>query len=110
MVICLNEGRREFASVCVCINLDSKLPERVLIEGLSGRFFQKIEYEKVFSFCFNCGKIILKIELCPDVQNEIQTSFGHNIIWDSDEAIPYKVTNHVVLNKMMNLSMVLRFM
>ncbi|XP_028549945.1 uncharacterized protein LOC114579457 [Dendrobium catenatum] len=50
-------GRREFARVCVRIELDKKLPLGVWVEGLHGRFFQKVEYEKVSTLCFNCGKL-----------------------------------------------------
>ncbi|PKU77807.1 hypothetical protein MA16_Dca005639 [Dendrobium catenatum] len=35
-------GRREFARACVRINLDSKLPNGIWIEGLFGKFFQKV--------------------------------------------------------------------
>ncbi|PKU85341.1 hypothetical protein MA16_Dca003080 [Dendrobium catenatum] len=29
----------------------------VWVDGLEGRFFQKIEYEKISTFCYKCGKI-----------------------------------------------------
>ncbi|XP_020697948.2 uncharacterized protein LOC110110690 [Dendrobium catenatum] len=57
-------GRREFGRVYVRINLDAKLPLGVWVEGYYGRFYQKIEYERVPSFCFNCGLIGHSKEQC----------------------------------------------
>ncbi|KAI0524784.1 hypothetical protein KFK09_004170 [Dendrobium nobile] len=45
-------GRREFARVCVRMKLDKCLPLGVWVEGISGRFFLKVEYEKISTFCF----------------------------------------------------------
>ncbi|KAI0531042.1 hypothetical protein KFK09_000591 [Dendrobium nobile] len=50
-------GRREFARVCVRVKIDQCLPLGVWVESISGRFFQKVEYEKISSFCFHCGMI-----------------------------------------------------
>ncbi|XP_020696269.1 uncharacterized protein LOC110109514 [Dendrobium catenatum] len=50
-------GRREFVRVCVRIKIDQCLPLGVWVESISGRFFQKVEYEKISSFCFQCGMI-----------------------------------------------------
>ncbi|KAL0923790.1 hypothetical protein M5K25_004562 [Dendrobium thyrsiflorum] len=50
-------GRREFARICVRVALDKQLPSSVWVDGLDGRFFQKMEYEKISTFCFKCGKI-----------------------------------------------------
>ncbi|KAL0904408.1 hypothetical protein M5K25_026512 [Dendrobium thyrsiflorum] len=50
-------GRKEFARVCVRVVLDKQLPLGVWVEGLNGMFFQKVEYEKISSFCFSCGRI-----------------------------------------------------
>ncbi|XP_020705604.1 uncharacterized protein LOC110116403 [Dendrobium catenatum] len=50
-------GRREFTRVCVRINLDQKLPVGVWVDSMGGRFFQKLEYERISSLCFDCGKI-----------------------------------------------------
>ncbi|KAI0502675.1 hypothetical protein KFK09_017632 [Dendrobium nobile] len=50
-------GRREFGRVCIRINLESKLPLGVWIEEKTGRFHQKIEYERIPIFYFNCGII-----------------------------------------------------
>ncbi|KAL0925536.1 hypothetical protein M5K25_003881 [Dendrobium thyrsiflorum] len=60
-------GRREFARACVRINFDSKLPAGIWVEGLNGRFFQKIEYEKISSFCYHCGKIGHCREVCSEL-------------------------------------------
>ncbi|KAL0927645.1 hypothetical protein M5K25_001840 [Dendrobium thyrsiflorum] len=52
-----NWWRREFARICVRVNLDAQLPTGIWIEGAQVRFFQRIEYEKISSFCFSSGKI-----------------------------------------------------
>ncbi|XP_020684353.2 uncharacterized protein LOC110100971 [Dendrobium catenatum] len=36
---------------------DKQLPLGVYVYGREGRFFQKVEYEKVSSFCYRCGKV-----------------------------------------------------
>ncbi|XP_020691636.1 uncharacterized protein LOC110106192 [Dendrobium catenatum] len=50
-------GRREFARVCVRIELDKQLPLGVWVDDLHGRFFQKVEYKKVSTIYFNYGKL-----------------------------------------------------
>ncbi|KAL0915657.1 hypothetical protein M5K25_016090 [Dendrobium thyrsiflorum] len=50
-------GKREFARVCVRLELDKPLPLGVWVDGIAGRFFQKVEYERISTFCFNCGMI-----------------------------------------------------
>ncbi|XP_020699283.1 uncharacterized protein LOC110111654 [Dendrobium catenatum] len=57
-------GRREFGRVCVQIQQDNKLPLGVLAEGKAGRFYQRIEYERVLNFCFKCGLIGHNCEDC----------------------------------------------
>ncbi|XP_020673754.1 uncharacterized protein LOC110093263 [Dendrobium catenatum] len=50
-------GRREFARIFFHIKLEESLPLGVWVEGKSGKFYQKVEYEKVPNICFGCGKI-----------------------------------------------------
>ncbi|XP_020704682.1 uncharacterized protein LOC110115708 [Dendrobium catenatum] len=50
-------GRREFARICVRVKLDKPLPLGVWVDSMAGRFFQNVEYEKISSFCFDCGMI-----------------------------------------------------
>ncbi|KAL0910884.1 hypothetical protein M5K25_018981 [Dendrobium thyrsiflorum] len=50
-------GRREFARVCVRLELDKPLPLGVWVDGIAGRFFQKVEYEKISTFCYNCRMV-----------------------------------------------------
>ncbi|XP_020681241.1 uncharacterized protein LOC110098679 [Dendrobium catenatum] len=50
-------GRQEIGRVCVRIKLDEQLPLRVWVEGSTGKFLQKIEYERIPNFYFECGKI-----------------------------------------------------
>ncbi|XP_020693470.2 uncharacterized protein LOC110107536 [Dendrobium catenatum] len=59
-------NRREFARVCVRINLDTKLPLGIWAEGSSGKFYQRIEYEKIPNFCFCCGRIGHLVDQCPE--------------------------------------------
>ncbi|KAI0488460.1 hypothetical protein KFK09_028293 [Dendrobium nobile] len=46
-------GKREYVRVCVRLNLDEKIPKGVWIEGS----FQKVEYERISSLCYHCGKL-----------------------------------------------------
>ncbi|KAL0912140.1 hypothetical protein M5K25_018093 [Dendrobium thyrsiflorum] len=50
-------GKREFARICVRVKLDIPLPLGVWVEGAAGRFFQKIEYERISDFCYGCGML-----------------------------------------------------
>ncbi|KAI0496455.1 hypothetical protein KFK09_022772 [Dendrobium nobile] len=43
----LHWGRREFARACVRIKHDQQLPVGVWVESMGGRFFQKLEYERI---------------------------------------------------------------
>ncbi|KAI0522455.1 hypothetical protein KFK09_004834 [Dendrobium nobile] len=65
-------SRREFARVCVRINLDEKLPLGVWVEGKLGKFYQSIDYERLPTFCFNCGKLGHLKEEClkKDIANK----------------------------------------
>ncbi|KAL0904365.1 hypothetical protein M5K25_026460 [Dendrobium thyrsiflorum] len=38
-------GHQEFAHVCVCLDLAQKIQTGVWINGMSGRFYQRVEYE-----------------------------------------------------------------
>ncbi|XP_020678930.1 uncharacterized protein LOC110097053 [Dendrobium catenatum] len=53
----LQWSRREFVRVCVRIPFDMKLPSGIWVEGLAGKFYQRIEYEGVSKIYFECGKI-----------------------------------------------------
>ncbi|XP_020672050.2 uncharacterized protein LOC110092045 [Dendrobium catenatum] len=50
-------SRREFTRVCVRIKLDEKLSLGVWVKGNLGKLYQSIEYERLPTFCFNCGKL-----------------------------------------------------
>ncbi|XP_020700819.1 uncharacterized protein LOC110112820, partial [Dendrobium catenatum] len=50
-------GKREFARICVKMDLENKLPNGVWVEGAAGRFFQRVEYEKVDLLCYKCGRV-----------------------------------------------------
>ncbi|XP_020696823.2 uncharacterized protein LOC110109936 [Dendrobium catenatum] len=62
-------GRREFARVCVRVKLDQPLPLGVWVDSISGRFFQKLEYEKVANLCFECGLIGHLKDECGKIRN-----------------------------------------
>ncbi|KAI0524605.1 hypothetical protein KFK09_003982 [Dendrobium nobile] len=67
-------SKMEFARVCVRINLENKLPSGIWVDGLGGRFFQKVEYEKLSSFCYNCAKIGHLNLVCLDLLSATGTS------------------------------------
>ncbi|KAI0495648.1 hypothetical protein KFK09_021951 [Dendrobium nobile] len=62
----LNWGKKEYACICVRVNLEYKLPSGVWVDGLGGRFFQKVEYEKLSSFYFHCARIGHLEANCPE--------------------------------------------
>ncbi|KAI0524441.1 hypothetical protein KFK09_003810 [Dendrobium nobile] len=59
-------GKREFARICVRIELEKKLLNGVWVEGVAGRFFQRVEYEKINLLCYQCGKVGHEMHSCPD--------------------------------------------
>ncbi|PKU80352.1 hypothetical protein MA16_Dca005883 [Dendrobium catenatum] len=58
-------GKREFARICLKIDLEKKLPNGVWIDGTTGRFFQRVEYEKIHSLCYQCGCVGHDVKECP---------------------------------------------
>ncbi|KAL0926286.1 hypothetical protein M5K25_002503 [Dendrobium thyrsiflorum] len=66
-------GRREFARACIRINLENKLPSGIWVDGISGRFFQKVEYEKIDLLCFHCGRIGHDKSVCPEDASLVQS-------------------------------------
>ncbi|KAL0911972.1 hypothetical protein M5K25_017912 [Dendrobium thyrsiflorum] len=85
-----NWGRREFARVCVHIKLDEKLAQGVWVDEISWRFFQKIQYEKIASFCYKCGK----------VGHDLQKSSNIEISNRNEPSIPGgKEVNEVIINQ-----------
>ncbi|XP_020704284.1 uncharacterized protein LOC110115410 [Dendrobium catenatum] len=50
-------GRSSFARICVKIDLTQKLLPGVWINDINDRFFQRVEYEGLTNFCFDCGLI-----------------------------------------------------
>lgn len=65
----LQWGRREMAWVCVHMALDKQFPMGLWVEGSESRFFQKVEYEKISTFCFKCEKIGHFINECNLKEN-----------------------------------------
>ncbi|XP_028549414.1 uncharacterized protein LOC110100125 [Dendrobium catenatum] len=57
-------SRREYARVCVRVPLNEKLPLGVWVEGLYGKFFQKIIYEGISKLCYECAFIGHTITAC----------------------------------------------
>ncbi|XP_020701176.1 uncharacterized protein LOC110113087 [Dendrobium catenatum] len=68
----LKWSKREYARCCVRIDLEKKLPRGVWIEGIHGRTFQRVEYEKLYSLCYCCGKVGHSKDVCPDAVIQIK--------------------------------------
>ncbi|XP_020683340.1 uncharacterized protein LOC110100252 [Dendrobium catenatum] len=65
----LRWGKREYARVCVRINLHKKFPKGVWIEGIQGRTYQKVEYEKMTSLCYHCRVIGHSKASCLEIKS-----------------------------------------
>ncbi|XP_020686134.2 uncharacterized protein LOC110102231 [Dendrobium catenatum] len=63
---CFKWGKHDFARVCVRLKLANRLPNGVWVDGIAGRFFQKIEYEKIDLICYHYGKAGHDRKGCPD--------------------------------------------
>ncbi|KAL0917841.1 hypothetical protein M5K25_012939 [Dendrobium thyrsiflorum] len=61
--------KREFARVCVRLELDKPLPLGVWVDGIAGRFFQKVEYEKISTFWYKCGMVGHDKSYCSNVRS-----------------------------------------
>ncbi|KAI0502598.1 hypothetical protein KFK09_017552 [Dendrobium nobile] len=69
-------GRREFARVCVKINLDEKLLQGVWVEGSMGKFFQKICYKRIPHIYFKCDKVGHVEKACSNLSFGVVPSNG----------------------------------
>ncbi|KAI0513509.1 hypothetical protein KFK09_009533 [Dendrobium nobile] len=93
-------SRREFARICVCINLDSKLPLGVWVEGSSKKFFQRIEYEKIPNFCFCYGKIGHLRDQCQEkIVKLLQPVKNNNLNSNANSAQEEGLIKEVVSNE-----------
>ncbi|XP_020680562.1 uncharacterized protein LOC110098169 [Dendrobium catenatum] len=59
-------GRSSFARICFRMDLSRKLPPGVWINGIHGRFFQKVQYEGLQSCCFACGVVQHPSHFCSE--------------------------------------------
>ncbi|XP_020703930.2 uncharacterized protein LOC110115133 [Dendrobium catenatum] len=58
-------ARREYARICIRMDLASKLQAGIWVNGWKGRFYQRVEYEGLGLSCFECGRVGHKREHCP---------------------------------------------
>ncbi|KAI0488531.1 hypothetical protein KFK09_028366 [Dendrobium nobile] len=93
-------GKREFALICVKIDLEKKLPNGVWIDGLAGRFFQWVEYEKINLLCYHCGRAGHELKTSPEkvvlgIKNQAMGNSKEVIgeVRKTDEGIKTAVTN-----------------
>ncbi|KAI0524631.1 hypothetical protein KFK09_004008 [Dendrobium nobile] len=73
-------GKREFARVCIMVKLDQSLPTGVWVDSISGIFFQRVEYERISSFCYDCGMVG---HLKMDCKRGNSTPMDSNVINDN---------------------------
>ncbi|KAI0531063.1 hypothetical protein KFK09_000613 [Dendrobium nobile] len=50
-------GKSSYARICVRIDISQRLLPGIWINGIHGRFFQRVKYERLTNFCFECGYI-----------------------------------------------------
>ncbi|KAI0488519.1 hypothetical protein KFK09_028353 [Dendrobium nobile] len=65
-------GKREYARCCVRIELEKKLPTGVWIEGIHERTYQRVEYEKLTSLCYQCGRVGHSKSVCTDSVSAVE--------------------------------------
>ncbi|KAI0524679.1 hypothetical protein KFK09_004061 [Dendrobium nobile] len=94
MAVKLNQ--REYARCCVRIDMEKKLPLGVWIEGIHGRTYQKVEYEKLTSLCYQCGKVGHNSGVCPE-HADIQTKKA--ALGESEESMKTRMDREVEDNK-----------
>ncbi|XP_020673098.2 uncharacterized protein LOC110092773 [Dendrobium catenatum] len=82
-----NWGRREYASVCVRMNLANQLLTGIWIEGLNGRFYQKVEYEGIGLLCYGCGRVGHRRDVCPSKPLAQATNLGKKSIDPRDSVV-----------------------
>ncbi|XP_020679406.1 uncharacterized protein LOC110097390, partial [Dendrobium catenatum] len=58
-------GRREYARICIKLDLALKLQSGIWINGWKGRFYQRVEYEGLGLSCFECGRVGHRRDTCP---------------------------------------------
>ncbi|XP_020686127.1 uncharacterized protein LOC110102225 [Dendrobium catenatum] len=59
-------SKRQFTRVCVRIDLEKKLLNGAWVESSAGRFFQRVEYEKIDLLCYQCRRVGHDKKICPD--------------------------------------------
>ena len=72
--------RGRYARLCVQVDLDTPLPQSVLI----GRFKQDILYEGIGTLCFSCGRIGHRKSHCPYTVKEKVTVVDNVVVSDHD--------------------------
>ncbi|XP_020681534.1 uncharacterized protein LOC110098923 [Dendrobium catenatum] len=93
-----HRGKREFARVCVRIDLEKKLLNGVWVDGSAGRFFQRVEYEKINLLYYQCGRVGHNRDICPEnvsigIQNqalkdkEVVKEIGEKIMPESKTSV-----------------------
>ncbi|XP_020687684.1 uncharacterized protein LOC110103352 [Dendrobium catenatum] len=98
-------GRREYARVCVKINLDDKLEQGVWVEGAMGKFFQKICYERIPHICFKYGKVGHVEKNCGIVSFETGPSHGESQVAKEDgELNVFRSNSNMVKNLHSNVN------
>ncbi|KAI0529343.1 hypothetical protein KFK09_001890 [Dendrobium nobile] len=85
-----NWSKKEYARICLRINLESKLPTGVWFDGLYGRFFQKVEYEMLTTFCYGCAKIGHLKTSCPESGLNVLVTYSSDSYVNTSQEVSHQ--------------------
>lgn len=58
------------------MSLANRLLTGIWIDGLNGRFYQKVEYEGIGLLCYDCGRVGHRRDVCPAKPTALSSNLG----------------------------------